>query len=89
LLLPTAFTPNNDYLNDVFRVKYPFLVKQFKMRIYNRFGNLVFETDNMMRGWDGSYKGQLLPSGNYVWNVFTEDLSGKAETSNGSVILIR
>lgn len=89
LFLPTAFTPNNDNLNDVFRIKYPFLVKRFKMRIYNRFGNIVFETDNMALGWDGKYNGQLAPSGNYVWNILIEDLDGKIDTEKGAVMLIR
>jgi len=89
LYLPTAFTPNNDNLNDVFRIKYPFLVKQFKMRIYNRFGNIVFETTSMDWGWNGTYKGQLAPSGNYIWDVFIEDNAGKIETLKGSVLLIK
>lgn len=89
LYLPTAFTPNNDNLNDVFRIKYPFLVKQFKIRIYNRFGNIVFETDNMNRGWDGTYKGQPAPSGNYIWDIFMEDIEGNIDTKKGSLMLIR
>ena len=50
LLLPNAFTPNGDGINDVFGVKYPFAVKTFLLTIYNRFGEKVFETTEMSKG---------------------------------------
>ena len=45
--MPSAFTPNKDGLNDIFKVKYPFPVRQFHMVIYNRFGQRVFESHNI------------------------------------------
>jgi gliding motility-associated-like protein len=66
ILMPTAFTPNNDGLNDIFRVKYPFAVKTFSMLVYNQWGEKVFETNNMREGRDGYWKGQSPLQGVYV-----------------------
>jgi hypothetical protein len=86
ITLPTAFTPNanggqgggydpNDLSNDVF---YAFVrsVKEFRMRIFNRWGELVFESDDVMKGWDGYYRNQLSPQDVYVvqtWVRFVDD----------------
>lgn len=89
LLMPTAFTPNNDGKNDVFRVKYPAFIKQFKMSIYNRWGETIFTSTNPSAGWDGKYKGIDQPTGNYVWYITLIDLDGYSETGKGNVMIIR
>lgn len=67
--LPNAFTPNGDGLNDIFKVIYPIPFNQFHFVIYSRFGEKIFETTNIKEGWDGRFKGELLPIGNYVWTI--------------------
>lgn len=89
IMMPTAFTPNSDNLNETFRVKNPFPVKQFKFRIYNRYGEMVFETDTMSIGWDGTYKGIKAPSGSYAWVINAVTNDGVQETQRGTVLLIR
>jgi gliding motility-associated-like protein len=89
LLMPNAFTPNNDGLNDVFRVKYPAFIKTFRMIIYNRWGEKIFETNDPLKGWNGIYKGFYQPTGNYIWTISYTDIDGRSETLNGNVILIR
>ena len=89
LLLPNAFTPNGDGINDVFGVKYPFTVKTFLFTIYNRFGEKVFETTEMSKGWDGSYRGIIQPMGSYVWVINLKDVNNKEQNSKGVITLIR
>ena len=89
LNLPSAFTPNRDGLNDVFRVKYAFPVKDFNMVIYNRWGEKIFESHNMSQGWNGTYKGILASMDTYVWFISLIDENGRKETKYGSITLIR
>jgi gliding motility-associated-like protein len=89
ILMPTAFTPNNDGLDDVFRVKYPFAVKSFNMIIYDRWGEKVFETNNIRDGWDGLRKGEPSSQGIYVWVISFTDTNNKAQQVKGTVTLIR
>ncbi len=89
LILPTAFTPNGDGLNDVFRVKYAFPVQEFTLSIYNRFGEKMFETPDITKGWDGKYKGVPQPVGAYVWTTRLFTSNHISQASKGVVILIR
>lgn len=89
IIMPSAFTPNNDGLNDMFRIKYPYPLKTFKMVIYNRWGEKVFETNNINKGWDGSYKGQLSVQGSYAWIISFMDTNSKPGQLKGIVTLVR
>lgn len=89
LMMPSAFTPNKDGLNDVFKVKYPFPVKQFYLAVYNRFGQLVYESRDMLKGWDGTFNSQAQDAGTYIWKVNLTDVDNTVETANGTVVLIR
>ncbi|WP_207491478.1 gliding motility-associated C-terminal domain-containing protein [Aridibaculum aurantiacum] len=89
LFLPTAFTPNNDGLNDLFRVKYPEFIKVFEMKIYNRWGQMVYHSTDPYRGWNGKFLSLEQPQGNYVWQVSYTDIEGNKESAQGSVLLIR
>lgn len=89
LYIPSAFSPNMDNLNDVFRVKYPFSVKNFRMVIYNNYGQRVFEAADMAKGWDGSFKGEQQSVGAYVWVISLTDIDGRNKTVKGTVMLLR
>ncbi|HEY8659716.1 MAG TPA: gliding motility-associated C-terminal domain-containing protein [Hanamia sp.] len=89
LVLPNAFTPNRDGLNDVFRVKYPYPVKEFRLSIFNRFGEKIFETTDMNKGWDGTSKGNDQPVGVYVWVVQLIGNDNIVQSSKGLVTLIK
>ncbi len=89
LTMPNAFTPNNDGLNDIFRVKYPFPVKEFHMSIYNQWGQKVFESADITYGWDGVYKGSLSSQGVYVWTISLTDNQGRMQSAKGVVTLLR
>jgi gliding motility-associated-like protein len=66
---PTAFTPNGDGLNDFFRA-IPVEVTEIEyFRIFNRYGQLLFQTNKWLKGWDGTYQGKKQPMGTYVWTA--------------------
>jgi gliding motility-associated-like protein len=84
--VPNAFTPNGDGLNDIFRpVATSDLIRQFSMVIYNRWGQLVFETTHPAEGWDG----KDAMAGVYNWVISYSDYLGKVFKMRGSVTLVR
>lgn len=68
LYIPNAFTPNDDGNNDLFRPRAKG-VALYKLRVYNRWGQLIFETDDPNKGWNGRLRDQLQPFGTYVYMV--------------------
>jgi hypothetical protein len=87
--VPNAFSPNGDGLNDVFRPIPSGIVSTEYFRIFNRFGQPVFETNKWLMGWDGNYKGRTQPIGNYIWVIKGTDINGKVIEKKGYVVLIR
>ncbi|MCS6818506.1 MAG: PKD domain-containing protein, partial [Chitinophagales bacterium] len=70
VLLPTGFSPNGDGINDIFRVTQFLNIKELKwFRVFNRWGEMLFETKNLQEGWDGTFKGSPQPLSNYVWTL--------------------
>ncbi|MBL7856867.1 MAG: gliding motility-associated C-terminal domain-containing protein [Cyclobacteriaceae bacterium] len=88
LFYPTAFTPNNDGLNDTFTVFSQYVVA-FEMKIFNRWGELLFTTSNPTQGWDGTFKGSTMPEGTYAFIAKITDLAGRTFDRSGSVVLLR
>jgi gliding motility-associated-like protein len=89
IYVPNAFTPNNNGLNDLLR---PLLlgVKEIKyFRIYNRWGQLVYDMKTADRGWNGAFKGIHQPTGTFVWIVQGLGLDNKIYTQKGTTTLIR
>ena len=68
LYVPNTFTPNDDGINDVFLVPYT-NVEKFHLVIFNKWGNLLFETNDINVGWDGKYCGEFVPEGLYVYSI--------------------
>jgi hypothetical protein len=87
--IPNAFTPNGDGLNDVFKAIAPGIQQTSYFRIFNRWGQLMFETKNATKGWDGTYMGVMQPPGVYVWVIKGLDVSQKVIELRGTVTLIR
>lgn len=89
--IPTAFTPNGDHANDTWRIqplKQQDETMSVMVRIYNRFGKLLFETDGFEDEWDGRLNGELLPADMYYYTIdFTEALS--KNSVKGIVALLR
>ena len=86
--VPNAFTPNGDELNDVFR---PVLrgIKFYELMVFDRWGQVIFETTELEKGWDGTYKGESCKQDVYVWKMNLSSNSGIAKVLNGQVSLTR
>ena len=87
--IPNSFTPNNDGLNDIFRPIPVGIISTDYFRIYNRYGQLLFQTNSWLKGWDGTYKGNPQQNGTYIWMIKGSDNRGKPIQKKGTVILIR
>ena len=89
ILLPSAFTPNGDGLNDVFRV--PPLNKNHLMllKIYNRFGQLMFSTSDKSKGWNGYINSFPADNGTYIYDIKMTGITGKLISQKGTIVLIR
>ena len=88
--VPNAFTPNGDTKNDVFKVSGTDLVMEFHLQIFNRFGQLVFETSDKNKGWDGNLKGQPSAAGAYVYMLqYSDTQTSQMQFIRGSFLLIR
>jgi gliding motility-associated-like protein len=89
LFFPTAFTPNGDGKNDMFRLLSSYALETYDLRIFNRWGQEVFHTRNEQEGWDGKLRGQEAPDGLYVWTCTAKlSGSGKMLVKKGTVNLI-
>ncbi len=87
--LPSAFTPNNDGLNDLAR---PYLIGMKGLKsfsVFNRWGQLVFFTQTYGEGWDGRFKGVEQPTGVYVWILEFYNADNKLVTEKGTITVIR
>jgi gliding motility-associated-like protein len=87
--VPNAFSPNGDLKNDIFRPIPVGVVTTEYFRVFNRYGQVMFETNQYLKGWDGTYKGVQQPVGNYVWVVKGKARSGKVIEMKGNVVLVR
>jgi gliding motility-associated-like protein len=89
-IIPNAFSPNGDGANDILYV-YQKGVRRLVWRVHNRWGEKVFETDDLNKGWDGTFKGVPAQDGVYVWDMYVEFLNTKipAQRSKGSVLLLK
>lgn len=90
LFVPTAFSPNDNLLNDVW-LPVTRAVQTYELKVFNRWGEKIFETTNPMQGWDGSYmnQGNVLQEGIYMYTLRIIDKFGELHTDKGSIILIK
>lgn len=89
VLIPSAFSPNGDGMNDIFRAKVHDAVSDFRMAVYGRWGQLIFESRNPDTGWDGTQKGSGAPAGSYLWVVTYTDSKQQAMQQQGTLVLVR
>ena len=88
--VPNAFTPNGDGKNDYLYPLNASSVKNLEFMVFNRLGQMVFETQDGSRKWDGTINGKPQPSGTYIWTFsYSDGLSGKKISLRGASVLIR
>ena len=87
-VIPSGFSPNGDGENDVLYVRGgPF--ESVMLRVYNNWGNLIFESNDVNIGWDGTHKGKELPKGDYVYSAIVVAEDGTEYIKKGSISIIR
>jgi gliding motility-associated-like protein len=90
LTLPNAFSPNGDGLNDLFHPLHPCKMSNFSLRIFDRYGELVFQSNDPSLGWNGTYRGIKADNGSYVWMASYINTDTHLHSfSKGFVILAR
>lgn len=89
IYVPDVFSPNGDGINDVVKAICVGIQKFKFFKIYNRWGNLLFETSDESRGWDGRFRGQIQPADSYIWLVEGTDTNGKEIRKTGTLNLIK
>ena len=88
--IPNAFTPNDDGRNDVLKALGTEVVTNFNLKIFNRYGQLVFESKNKNSGWDGRFNGQMVNNGTYTYICRYQELNGtKEQVLKGTVLVMR
>ena len=87
LFIPNAFTPGKS-INNIFKV-YGSGIYDFQLYIYDRWGMLMFSTNDMDIGWDGTYKNELAPTGVYVYKIQYKNTSNQIKQKAGSMTLLR
>lgn len=88
-LMPNAFSPNNDGTNDKFCIPYNVCISKFDLKIYDRWGARVFQTTSMTECWDGTYKGEPLSKGLYVYYFDAVLSTGEEFHKQGNISLIK
>ncbi len=90
LFVPNTFTPNGDGANDQWRVFGRNLVNEnYKVRIFNTYGNVVFESDDLDDAWDGKFEGEPAKMGTYYFTLVVYDAIGQKLEREGTINLIR
>lgn len=89
IYVPSAFSPNSDGKNDVLRPIPVGVQKLLYFRVYNRWGQLLYSTSEINKGWDGTYNGQPQPPGTYVYTVAGIDYKNANIVRKGTSVLIR
>ena len=85
---PTAFTPNGDKLNDTFR-PYTDGVTEYEMMIFNRWGEMIFKSENLLHAWDGKFQGKICQQDAYVWKARMLFFDGRVFEGTGSITLLK
>jgi gliding motility-associated-like protein len=88
VFVPDAFSPNGDGNNDEFKV-FGNCIKTINLKIYDRWGNKIFETSDVTESWKGDYKGKELNSGTYTYVYSGTLVTGESIQGKGVVVLIK
>jgi gliding motility-associated-like protein len=86
--LPSVFSPNGDGENDVLYVRGQGIAS-FELRIYDRWGEMVFQTTDLSSGWDGSFRGRKMDNGSFVYMLQVDFSNGEQLKEKGSISIIK
>lgn len=89
LFIPNAFSPDGNNKNEVYKVVGSKYVYKYKMTIFNRWGEKVFETNNINEGWDGKYKGEVCMEGTYIVKIDAAPFNAPFKSYEQAIQLLR
>ncbi len=89
IYFPSSFTPNGDRTNDIFKPVIGGVLSKFDLKVYNRWGELVFYTNNKLNGWNGNYKNSNQPIGTYIWTCDYQFLNKPKMLKKGTITLLK
>ena len=89
IYIADVFTPNGDGINDIIKPVCVGIAKFKFFKIYNRWGNILFESTDEAKGWDGRFRSQIQPADSYIWLVEGLDTNGKEIRKSGVLNLIK
>ncbi len=89
IVIPNAFTPNKDPLNPTFTIEGTYYYKEYEIKIFDRWGKLLFLSHNPAEGWNGEYEDTPLPDGVYTYTIRLVDYLGKVRVHRGALHLMR
>jgi len=85
--IPNAFTPDGDGLNDLF-IPVGKGITEYTLQIFDRWGELIFQSSDFNKGWDGTYKSEPVPMGSYVYKISAKGNGSRVIEKNGSVTVV-
>lgn len=88
-IVPNAFSPNGDGKNDVLCISQNICIRNFNLKIFDRWGSVLFETSDYSRCWDGTYNDKLLNSAGFIYVFNAEIINGDTINQKGIISLIR
>jgi gliding motility-associated-like protein len=88
IFVPNSFSPNGDQINDVFKAEGDF-ISQYSLKVFNKWGQLVFTSSDITHGWDGTYKNQPCPMDAYYFYISAQGIGSQSESLKGTVMLLR
>ncbi|PWJ56530.1 gliding motility-associated-like protein [Dyadobacter jejuensis] len=88
LLVPDAFSPNGDGINEYFEVK-AYFTTRFVLSVFDRWGGVVFRSEDPAKGWDGYRDGSLAAEGYYTYKIEVTDIGGQVQVRKGGFLLLR
>jgi gliding motility-associated-like protein len=86
--VPSAFTPNGDFKNDVFKVQGA-NITYYEIKIFNRFGNILYHSRDILAGWDGTFEDRYVQDGAYAYIITYRDRKGEEFTKHGTVSIMK
>ena len=90
MYIPNSFSPDEDDLNDEFGVSYECELESYSLRIFDRWGELLFETNNPINKWNGSLKGTSLAGGIFVYRLSYKSIYEQEEIKKvGKIVMLR
>ena len=85
--IPNAFTPDGDGLNDIF-IPVGKGITEYTLQIFDRWGELIFQSSDFNKGWDGTYKSEPVPMGSYVYKISAKGNGSRIIEKNGSITVV-